>query len=59
MKYSPPDQRRVLMLLSTLGLVRSDESHYALLRQNRGALRRRTRGGPAVVVAEVCGDWIG
>jgi endonuclease/exonuclease/phosphatase family metal-dependent hydrolase len=58
-KYTPTDKKRIVELLDTLGLKKSDESKYAILRQNRGHLVKRPRSGPVEVVADGRDDWIG
>ncbi|WP_454629291.1 endonuclease/exonuclease/phosphatase family protein [Bradyrhizobium cenepequi] len=58
-KYTPTDKKRIVELLDTLGLKKSDESKYAILRQNRGHLVKRPRNGPVEVVADGRDDWIG
>ncbi|MFA9202266.1 MAG: endonuclease/exonuclease/phosphatase family protein, partial [Candidatus Nanopelagicaceae bacterium] len=42
-----------------LGLRDDDESHYVLLRQNRGRLIKRSRSSAPEIVANGRGDWIG
>lgn len=58
-QYSAADKKHIVDSLEKLGLGRSDESAFALLRQNRGRLLKRPRSGPAEVVAGGRGDWIG
>ncbi|MFC7540149.1 hypothetical protein ACFQU2_12720 [Siccirubricoccus deserti] len=43
-KYTAADRRKMVGWLADLGLARADESKDALLRQNRGKLRRRQVG---------------
>lgn len=57
--YTDPVQARMLELLQTLGLQRSDDSAYVRLRKIRGQLLRRPRSGPVQVVARGRADWIG
>lgn len=57
--YSKADKTRIIELLEALGLKRSDESKLVLLRQNRGKLVKRPRGGGLEIVAHGRGDWIG
>ena len=57
--YTAADKKRILELLEELGLLRSDESTYVLLRKIRGRLLKRPRSGPVEVVANGRSDWIG
>jgi endonuclease/exonuclease/phosphatase family metal-dependent hydrolase len=57
--YSAADKKRILELLATLGLLRSDESEWAFLRRSRGQLLRRPKSGPVEVIATGRGSWIG
>lgn len=57
--YTEDDKRRIVELLVALGLEGSDEGELLRLRQNRGRLVRRPRGGGLVVEADGRGDWIG
>ena len=58
-KYTATDKRKIIELLDTLGLKKSDESKFAILRQNRGHLVKRSPGKPIQVVANGRDDWIG
>jgi endonuclease/exonuclease/phosphatase family metal-dependent hydrolase len=57
--YSPTDKTKIKNLLETLGLTKSDESKFAILRQNRGHLVKRPQNGPIQIVADGRDDWIG
>lgn len=57
--YTPADKNKILASIGKLGLNKSDESTFVLLRQNRGHLLKRPTSGPPDVVAEGRGDWIG
>ncbi|HEY4162577.1 MAG TPA: endonuclease/exonuclease/phosphatase family protein [Dongiaceae bacterium] len=57
--YTADDKQKILALLKALGLGKSDESKYVILRQNRGHLLKRPKSGAPVVVANGRGDWIG
>ena len=57
--YSDADNRRMLELLADVGLSKSDDTGFAVLRTIRGALLKRPRGGAAEVVASGREDWIG
>jgi len=58
-KYTPTDKKKIVELLDKLGLKKSDESKFAILRQNRGHLVTRPSGKPIEVVANGRDDWIG
>jgi endonuclease/exonuclease/phosphatase family metal-dependent hydrolase len=58
-EYSPDDKNRIVELLKQLGLGRSDDSKWAVLRQNRGKLVRRPAKADPVVVADGRSDWLG
>jgi endonuclease/exonuclease/phosphatase family metal-dependent hydrolase len=57
--YDQPTKARILTLLTTLGVERSDESGFVRLRKIRGQLLRRPRTGPVQVMADGRPDWIG
>ncbi|HVO16349.1 MAG TPA: endonuclease/exonuclease/phosphatase family protein [Alphaproteobacteria bacterium] len=57
--YTAADRNNIVDLLGKLGLKKSDESDYVILRQNRGHLLKRPRGKPVEVVATGRDDWIG
>jgi len=57
--YTDGIKARILELLTTLGLRRSDDSEFVRLRKIRGQLLRRPRSGPVQVVAAGRPDWIG
>jgi len=57
--YTDPIKARILALLQTLGLERSDDSKFVRLRKIRGQLLRRPRSGPVQVIANRRADWIG
>ena len=56
--YNAADKKKIVELLGVLGLKKSDESKFAILRQNRGHLIKRSGGQPQVM-ADGRGDWIG
>jgi endonuclease/exonuclease/phosphatase family metal-dependent hydrolase len=58
-KYTAAKKSAILESLERLGLDKSDDSKYAILRQNRGRLLKRPRKGSPEVVAEGCDDWVG
>jgi hypothetical protein len=48
--YTATDKKKIIELLDTLGLKKSDENKFAILRQNRGHLVKRPQSGPIQVV---------
>lgn len=57
--YTAAVKSDMLEALEQLGLDKSNESKYAILRQNRGQFLKRPQGGSPEVVAEGRSDWIG
>src|SRR5690348_7748120 len=57
--YSDTDKAKIVQLLKALGLGKSDESKWVVLRQNRGRLLRRSPGKDPVVIAAGRTDWLG
>jgi endonuclease/exonuclease/phosphatase family metal-dependent hydrolase len=57
--YTASDKTKIVALLDILGLKKSDESKFAILRQNRGKLVKRPQGGPPQILANGRSDWIG
>ncbi|WP_431480696.1 endonuclease/exonuclease/phosphatase family protein [Pseudomonas thivervalensis] len=57
--YSAADKRLMVRLLDELGLSRSDQGPFTLLRQNRGSLVKRSRSGEITIVANGRSDWVG
>lgn len=57
-RYSDAIATAILAGLGDLGLSRSDENRFVMLRQNRGRLLRRTSAGP-LLVAGGRADWVG
>lgn len=58
--YKPADKAKIVELLKELGLEKSDDGgQFAMLRQNRGRLVRRPRGGGIEVVAGGREEWVG
>lgn len=55
--YAPSMKKRMVKLLTDLGLRKSDTGEYVILRRNRGALVKRN--GTLEVVAEGRADWVG
>ncbi len=56
--YTPPIKAKIAEGLEDLGLGRSDETEFVVLRQNRGQLVKRTRSGSEVVATGRAG-WVG
>jgi endonuclease/exonuclease/phosphatase family metal-dependent hydrolase len=57
--YSASDKTRIVALLTEMGLEKSDESPFVLLRQNRGKLLKRPKSGGLEIVAGGREDWLG
>jgi endonuclease/exonuclease/phosphatase family metal-dependent hydrolase len=57
--YDARTRRRIVELLTRLGLERSDDSEWVVLRRSRGQLIKRGRDGRIEVTAAGRGDWIG
>jgi len=57
--YSNADKQAILDGLSSLGIDQTDESRWAILRQNRGRLLKRPQAGGVEVAANGRSDWIG
>src|SRR5215211_9158557 len=57
--YSTADKKKILASIVALGLKKSDESKFVILRQNRGHLLKRPASGPVAVTAGGRNDWIG
>jgi hypothetical protein len=57
--YSAADKTAILGSLAKLGLNKSDETKFVILRQNHGHLLKRPKTGPPLVIADGRGDWIG
>lgn len=58
-KYTAADKKKILTGMRSLGILKSDDGKYVILRKNKGALIKRPRGKPVVVVANGRDDWIG
>jgi len=58
-EYTEAIRRGILEQLEVLGLLNSDVAEFALLRQNRGRLLKRSPANGVSVVAEGRGSWIG
>jgi endonuclease/exonuclease/phosphatase family metal-dependent hydrolase len=59
-KYLPADKRKIVGLMKKLGIEKKDDGgEFVILRQNRGHLVKRPKGGGLQVVADGRDDWIG
>ena len=56
--YTASDKNRMVGLLTDLGLAKSDETKFVILRRNRGALLRRS-AGTIEIIANGRDEWIG
>jgi endonuclease/exonuclease/phosphatase family metal-dependent hydrolase len=58
-EYTSADKKKIVQLMKDLGIDKKDDGgEFAILRQNRGRLVKRSQG-KLEVVAEGRGDWIG
>ena len=57
--YSAADKAKMAELIEKLGLEKSDQSQFVLLRRNRGALLKRPRDGGVEILANGRADWVG
>lgn len=57
--YSPEVKVKILDLMVVLGILKSDNGPYVLLRKIRGQLIKRPRNRPPEIVANGRGDWVG
>jgi endonuclease/exonuclease/phosphatase family metal-dependent hydrolase len=57
--YSDADKDSIIALLNALGLDKSNESQFVILRENRGHLVKRHTSGAPTVEAGGRDDWIG
>ena len=58
-EYKTPTKNKILASLEKLGLKKSNESKFAILRENHGHLLKRPTSGPPQVIAEGRSSWIG
>ena len=56
--YTAANKKKMIALLKELGLAKSDDAKFAILRQNRGHFLKRSKG-KIEIVAEGRADWIG
>ena len=57
--YSASDKQKMVELLESLGLRKSDTGPFVILRKLRGRIVKRPRQGPMEIVADGRNDWIG
>ena len=57
--YTAANKKKMLEMLDELGLLRKDDSKYAILRKIRGKLLKRPRNGPVEVEAAGRAAWVG
>ena len=58
-KYTAADKAKIVELLVALGLERSDNGPFVLLRRSRGSLLTRPKAGGLTITASGRGDWVG
>ena len=57
--YTPGDKARMLALMESLGIRKSDTGEFVLLRKIRGQLIKRKKDGTAEIVASGRSAWVG
>ncbi|MBT9371406.1 endonuclease/exonuclease/phosphatase family protein [Rhizobium sp. CSW-27] len=57
--YTEADRDKLAELLIELGLEKSDQASFVILRRNRGELLKRPRSGGLEITAEGRADWVG
>jgi len=57
--YTAAIKKSIIDALDTLGLKKSNESQFVILRENHGHLLKRPKSGPMQVIAEGRSDFIG
>jgi endonuclease/exonuclease/phosphatase family metal-dependent hydrolase len=57
--YTTAIKKAILVSIGKLGLKKSSESTFVILRENHGHLLKRPKSGPVQVVASGRSDWIG
>lgn len=57
--YTPEIKERILALMKVLGLEKSNEAHFVVLRENRGNLVTFSRMWGAKITANGRQDWVG
>lgn len=57
--YSPAAKAEMAQLMIELGLEKSDQGPFVLMRRNHGGLVKRLQGGGIEIVANGRADWVG
>ncbi|MEE2691393.1 MAG: endonuclease/exonuclease/phosphatase family protein [Pseudomonadota bacterium] len=57
--YTAADKKKILAEMKALGIEKTDEGKFVILRKTRGSLVKRPNGKPVEVVASGRDDWIG
>jgi endonuclease/exonuclease/phosphatase family metal-dependent hydrolase len=57
--YTTADKAKMVTLLGRLGLEKSDQGKFVLLRRNRGKLLKRPQSGGVEILASGRADWAG
>ncbi|CAI8760772.1 endonuclease/exonuclease/phosphatase family protein [Pseudomonas chlororaphis] len=57
--YTDQDKAQMVKLLTELGLSKSDQGPFVILRQNRGSLVKRPKAGGLEIVANGRTEWVG
>ena len=57
--YTAANKKKILELLKELGILKTDEGPFVILRKIRGQFIKRPRTGPVEIVADGRGDWVG
>ena len=58
-KYTAADKNRIVELMDELGLAKTDDGPFVILRQNRGKLLKRPKTGGIEILADGRSDWVG
>lgn len=57
--YTPAAKRKMVKLMTELGLEKSDTAEFVILRRNRGRLLTRPKTGGIEITADGRADWVG
>lgn len=57
--YSTTAKREMVKLMIDLGLEKTDQGPFVILRRNRGGLLKRPRSGGLEIIADARADWVG
>jgi endonuclease/exonuclease/phosphatase family metal-dependent hydrolase len=58
-EYTSTDKKSILELMTALGIKKTDEGPFVILRKIRGQFIKRSANGKAEIVANGRGDWVG